>query len=324
MDRHAGSPSEAFRVLKDHFLPLSQSQIRVQEEKLKSLRMRSNENPATFFASMRETQGVLHMLEVKKDYREVFNLMLEGLSDQYKTMREILVVFCPNDISFIETKVRERYLDLQAQGDSKKHRVVRRSTVVLLLCLGLRGRVARSTTTSRSLTPSLIRPGKTFSGKVLQVWGEGSLEEGCLARIIAHPTQTGKSEADEDESGEKSDVSSLECLLARRNDVIVQACEALASMMYDVLGLKCLITSRDDLNLSAVNKDMIMNAVNKSKYFEDWYADTRTTFHMTDSLACMKDLNPCEKNVNGIGGVSCEVEFSGTLELVFVTADREF
>ena len=41
MARHVGSPSEAFRVLKNHFLPLSQSQIRVQEEKLKSLHMRS-------------------------------------------------------------------------------------------------------------------------------------------------------------------------------------------------------------------------------------------------------------------------------------------
>ncbi|CAB1115312.1 unnamed protein product [Ectocarpus sp. CCAP 1310/34] len=40
MARHAGSPFKAFRALKDHFLPLSQSQIRVQEEKLKSLRMR--------------------------------------------------------------------------------------------------------------------------------------------------------------------------------------------------------------------------------------------------------------------------------------------
>ena len=114
------------------------------------------------------------------------------------------------------------------------------------------------------------------------------MRKDCLARIIAHPTQTGKSEADEDESGEKSDVSHLECLLARRNDVIVQACEELGSMMYDVSGLKCLLTSRDYLILSAVNKDMIMNAVNKSKYFEDWYADTGTAFYMTDSLACMK------------------------------------
>ena len=89
------------------------------------------------------------------------------------------------------------------------------------------------------------------------------MRKDCLARIIAHPTQTGKSEADEDESGEKSDVSYLECLLARRNYVIVQAWEELGNMMYDVFVLKCLITPRDDLILSAVNKDMIMNAVNK-------------------------------------------------------------
>ena len=114
MARHAGSPSKAFRVLKDRFLPLSQSQIRVQKEKLKSLRMHSNENPATFFASMSETLGVLQMLEIKKDDRKVCNLMLEGLSHEYKTLRETLVVFCPTDPSFIEIKVRERHLDLQA------------------------------------------------------------------------------------------------------------------------------------------------------------------------------------------------------------------
>ena len=62
------------------------------------------------------------------------------------------------------------------------------------------------------------------------------MRKDCLARIIAHPTQTGKFKADEDESGEKSDVSYLECLLAHRNDVIVQACEELGSMMYDVSG----------------------------------------------------------------------------------------
>ena len=99
----------------------------MQEEKLKSLRMRLNENPATFFASMRETLGVLQMLEVKKDDRQVCNLMFEGLSHEYKTLRETRVVFCPNYPSFINTKARERYLDLQAQGGSKKH-----SSVVLV------------------------------------------------------------------------------------------------------------------------------------------------------------------------------------------------
>ena len=108
-------------MLKNHFLPLSQSQIRVQEEKLKSLRMRSNDNFATFFASMRKTLCVLQMLEVKKHDREVCNLMLEELSKEYKTLHEAFVVFCPNDPSFIKTKVRGHYLDLQAQSGSKKH-----------------------------------------------------------------------------------------------------------------------------------------------------------------------------------------------------------
>ena len=94
------------------------------------------------------------------------------------------------------------------------------------------------------------------------------MRKDCLARIIAHPTQTGKSEADRNKRGEKSYVSYLGCLLARRNGVFVQTCEELGSMMYDVSGLKYLLTSRDDLILSAVNKDMIMNAVNKSKYFD--------------------------------------------------------
>ena len=315
MARHAGSPSKAFRVLKDHFLPLSQSQIRVQEEKLKSLRMRWNENPATFFASMRETLGVLQMLEVKKDDREARNLMLEGLSHEYKTLRETLAVFCPNDQSFIETKVRERYLDLQAQGGSKKH------SSVTLVSRTERKSSKKHSNKPKSKSESDSSKKKTFQGKCFKCGEKGHLRKDCLARIITHPTQTRKSEANEDESGEKSDVSCLECLLARRNGVIVQACEELGSMIYDVSVLKCLLTSRDDLILSAVNKDMIMNAVNKSMYFEDWYADTGTAFHMTDSLACMKDLKPCQKNVNGIGGVSCEVEFSGTLELVFMTAD---
>ena len=64
------------------------------------------------------------MLEVKRDDREVCNLMLEGLSHEYKTLLETRVVFNPNDPPFIETKVRERYLGLQAQGGSKKHSIV--------------------------------------------------------------------------------------------------------------------------------------------------------------------------------------------------------
>ena len=212
------------------------------------------------------------------------------------------MVFCANDPSFIETKVRERYLDLQAQGGSKKH------SSVALVSTTERKSSMKHNNKPKSNSESDSSKKKTFQGKCFKCREKGHLRKDCLARIIAHTTQTWKSEADEDESGEKSDVSYLECLLARRNGVIVQVCEELGSMMYDVSGLKCLLTSRDDLILSAVNKDMIMNAVNKSKYFEDWYADTGTAFHMTDSLACMKDLKPCQKNVNGM--VACLVRDS--------------
>ena len=91
------------------------------------------------------------------------NLMLEGLSHEYKILRETLVVFCPNDPSFIETKVRERYLDLHTQGGPKKH-----SNVALV------SRAERKSTkkqiTSRSLTLNLIRPRKRrFRGSVSSV-----------------------------------------------------------------------------------------------------------------------------------------------------------
>ena len=207
---------------------------------------------------------------------------------------------------------------MQAQGGSKKH-----SSVALVSRTERKSSKKHHNKPGSNAEPDSSKK-KTFQGMCFKCGGKGHSRKDCLARIIAHPTQTVKSEADKDESREKSDVSYLECLLARRNDVIAQACEELGSMMYDVSGFKCLLTSRKYLVLSAVNKDMIMNAVDKSEYFEDWFADTGTAFQMTDYLACTKDLKPCQKNVNGIGGVSCEVEFSGTLELVFVTAHSEF
>ena len=213
--------------------------------------------------------------------------------------------------------MRERYLDLQAEGGSKKY------SSVALASKTERKSSENHNNKPKSNSETDFSKQKTFQGRCFKCGENGHLGKDCLALIIAHPTQTGKSEADEDESGEKSDVSYLECLLARRNDVIVQACEELGSILHDVYCLKCLLTSRDGLILSAVNKGMIMNAFNKSKYFEDWNADTGTAFHVADSFACMTDLKPCQKSVNGIGGVSFDVEFSETLELALLTADRE-
>ena len=47
---------------------------------------------------------------------------------------------------------------------------------------------------------------------------------------------------------------------------------------------------------------------------EPWYADTGAPFHVTDSLACMTDLQPCQKSVKRIGGVSVEMDLAGTVE----------
>ena len=40
---------------------------------------------------------------------------------------------------------------------------------------------------------------------MLQVWGEGSLEEGLPSSVVPHPSQTGKSEEGEEKSGEQRD-----------------------------------------------------------------------------------------------------------------------
>ena len=183
---HAGSPSKTFRVLKDIFLPFSQSQIRVQEEKLKSMHMRSDENPATFFASMRETLNVLQMLEAKKDDREMCNLMLEGLLHEYKTSRATLVVFCPNDPAFIETKAHECNLELHSQGGSKK-----RSGVALVLRIE-RKSSKKNNNKPKSNSESDSSKKSTFYGQFFKCREKGHLRRYCLARIIAYCSQTEK------------------------------------------------------------------------------------------------------------------------------------
>ena len=191
MARQAGSSSKAFRTLKDHFLPLSQGQIRVHEEKLKSIRMRPHENPTSFFTSLKETLGVLQMLDVKKDDREVSNLMLAGESSEYRNLRETLVVFCPNDPAVIETRVREKFLDLQTQNSSKPHGGV-------ALAARVEKKAGKKYVKSKRENSDSSSSQKGFQGKCFKCGEKGHLKKDCLARVMPHPSQTGKSEEGEE------------------------------------------------------------------------------------------------------------------------------
>ena len=122
------------------------------------------------------------MLEVKNDDRVVCNLMLDELSHEYKTLLETLVVFCPNDPSFIETKVRQRHLDLQAQRGSKKH------SSVALVCRTAIKSSKKHNNKPMSNSESDASKKNAFQGKCSKCGEKGHLRKDCLARIIAHPT----------------------------------------------------------------------------------------------------------------------------------------
>ena len=68
---------------------------------------------------------------------------------------------------------------------------------------------------------------------------------------------------------------------------------------YDAILRECLFSDDTVREYSSL--------IRKDRCVEDWYADTGTAFHMTDSLSCMKDVKPCHKKVKGIGGVTCEI-----------------
>lgn len=120
-----------------------------------------------------------------------------------------------------------------------------------------------------------------------------------------------KSEDDEDENGERTNLVLI--ALQRMNRSSDKTC---LLAFYDDIIQKCLLSDDGVRKFSPL--------VREETVCEDWFADTGTAFHMTDSLSGMKDLKSCHKNVQGIGGVTCEVALSGTLELVFVGDGSEF
>lgn len=57
---------------------------------------------------------------------------------------------------------------------------------------------------------------------------------------------------------------------------------------------------------------------------EEWIDDTDATYHMADSLDCMRDVEPCSMAARGIEGNVCVAEDTGTLTVVFVDDDQGY
>ena len=92
--QNVGSTRSGWIEMRKYYLPLSDSQIRKHEHVLKSLKMKQGEDPHVFFTAVNETVGVLNMLDVKKDEREICPLMLDGLTSDYAFLKEACA-FCP-------------------------------------------------------------------------------------------------------------------------------------------------------------------------------------------------------------------------------------
>ena len=90
------------------------------------------------------------------------------------------------------------------------------------------------------------------------------MRKDCLARVIAHPTQTGKSE-DDDESSEKSSLVLLS-QISLNNSSDLTCLEA----FYDAILRECLFSDDTVREYSSL--------IRKDRCVEDWYADTGTAF----------------------------------------------
>ncbi|CAB1096235.1 unnamed protein product [Ectocarpus sp. CCAP 1310/34] len=127
----------------------------------------------------------------------------------------------------------------------------------------------------------------------------------CLARVMAHPSQTGPSEDDKDENGEKSD---LVLLLSQANSSEWSDGKYIAAMYakimqkwqesrgssrndavlehHDTMYLEALYTEAEDELKKYVGSDRVVRdsirehstLTKKDRYIEDWYADTGRVF----------------------------------------------
>lgn len=191
MIHNAGSSSKAWRTLNEHFLPLSDSQINLFEHKLALLKMKQGEDPHIFFSQLKEILGVLLMLEVKKDDREICSIMLKGLTREYSSVRENMVIHFPRNKEMIEKHVRNKFLELSVDPKSAKP-----YAQALVAKGGKEGR------RKKSLHPKSVKAPKDSSQRKCWICKEpGHIMRECRAHVVVHPSQARK-ESSEDTGGE--------------------------------------------------------------------------------------------------------------------------
>ncbi|CAM9593750.1 unnamed protein product, partial [Sphacelaria rigidula] len=91
MISNAISPSKAWRVMNNHFLPPADANINLYEHQLNGLKMKQGEDPHVFLLKLSEVLSVLLMLGVEKEERAVCSLMLRGLTSEYEMVRSAMI-----------------------------------------------------------------------------------------------------------------------------------------------------------------------------------------------------------------------------------------
>ena len=93
----------------------------------------------------------------------------------------------------------QKFLDLQTQNSSKQYGGV-------ALAARVEKKAGKKYVKSKRENSDSSSSQKGFQGKCFKCGEKGHLKKDCLARVMPHPSQTGKSEEGEEKSGEQRDL----------------------------------------------------------------------------------------------------------------------
>ncbi|CAN0510066.1 unnamed protein product, partial [Discosporangium mesarthrocarpum] len=149
---------------------------------------------------------------------------------------------------------------------------------------------------AKSSVTNADAPAKPFKGKCYKCGMVGHTRRDCMARVVPHPSQVLAGEDDESKGSGES-----ECLFVSHDALRSPAVKKDLVAYYEAL-FKCLVATNECHEAP----------LKRQRVVEEWFADTGAPLHMTDSLDCMKNIEPCHKSVKGVGDATCEVALKGS------------